>query len=251
MSSLKETLGLSEPVAYLVATVLCIIFVVAVFGNIVVIGTLLRSWQNTINKTGNCLVFLVAIVDLVNVLTSVPVCLVTIAAGEWIMGDVVCQISGGIFVFFLTFSSNLLSMISLNRYLQVQSPNIHPTIQRKRAIRMSLYALCLGILITLSMLIPWGCIDFTPQVDIMCVPQWESTVSSFLNLIFCWTSAVIVPVSIMGFTSLKIWKLIRNRSIVHPDNNGTEDIYCINNNGRRQSFHTAETELHRPNTGLV
>ena len=197
---------------YFLTVCLAVIFVGALFGNFIVIGTLKRSWHNTVSKTGNYLVFLLALSDFLNALLNMPFICVSIIAQDWIFPPVFCKISGFFLTFLTTTSNNLLCMISLNRYYMVLAPNVHERISKRRSHRMGLYSWVHGFVIALSIVVGWGKYGFEQGVDIACIPHWDTSAKSLSNMFFVWLCAFVIPISIMVITYFRLFRLVRMRS---------------------------------------
>ncbi len=214
--------------SFMLAVLLGLICLTAILGNTIVIVTLLRSWQNTVSKTANFLVLLLAILDLINAIFVMPLSFVTIVSRTWLLGRIMCKISGFIFTLTTTTTNNLLSMISLNRFYCIDRPNVHEQLVRKRTRRMTFYSLTLGIITAVSVAIPWGNIDFTHGIDIMCLPHFTRDAKGLTNFLFVWTLSFIIPIVLMIVTYIRVARIVQQRARrITPGPGDLNKVYTI------------------------
>eukprot|EP00058_Branchiostoma_floridae_P025248 XP_002610738.1 hypothetical protein BRAFLDRAFT_126074 [Branchiostoma floridae] len=169
---LSFTLAQSIPLAF----VLFLVIVGAALGNIIVVGTLVQTWPNTVGKPGNLLVFWLAVADGLLALLVMPFSLVTTIGDSWILGDVFCQIEGFLFTFFTTSSNMALGMISLNRYYKVSQPSASENIARARAKKLLLYGWVHAAAVAVTVVSGWG--NVSSGEDLVCLPIWDTSARS-------------------------------------------------------------------------
>lgn len=194
-----------------ISVLIFIMFIFSVFGNIVVIGTMSSTWYNTVNKTSNHLVFLLSILDLFNSFFNMPFAFATSILDDWVFGDTICRLQGILFVFLTSCANNVLCMISMNRLFLIQNPNINKRIARLRSKKMMAYCFANGAVIVSCFLLPWGSIGFQKEVDIICVPMWQSNALSLVVMTFVWTLSYFLPLAIMVVSYCKICLIIKAR----------------------------------------
>ena len=190
---------------------LFVMFVVSVSGNTIVIGTMINTWYNTITKTSNHLVFVLAILDLVNALINIPVAFVTSVSGEWIFGQAFCYIQGILYVFLTSCANNILSMISVNRLLLIQKPNIHMRVAKARTKKMFACCFTNGLIIMFCFALPWDSVGFRQGIDIICVPIWSNAWGSIFIMTLVWSFSFYIPISVMVISYMRICTIIKSR----------------------------------------
>ncbi|XP_078611388.1 5-hydroxytryptamine receptor 1D-like [Branchiostoma floridae x Branchiostoma japonicum] len=247
---LSFTLAQSIPLAF----VLFLVIVGAALGNIIVVGTLVQTWPNTVGKPGNLLVFWLAVADGLLALLVMPFSLVTTIGDSWILGDVFCQIEGFLFTFFTTSSNMALGMISLNRYYKVSQPSASENIARARAKKLLLYGWVHAAAVAVTVVSGWG--NVSSGEDLVCLPIWDTSARSVTNLVFVSIAAYIIPTCIMGVTYYRIFHIVRRRSkkviphassLKETERNGS----MAANNGGTQAGNGAVAGPSRPTNGTA
>lgn len=106
---------------FIEGTVLTVICIVAVVGNISIWIIVLRS--RTLRTITNSFLLTLSAFDLLVSLINMPVTILTIFSGEWILSEAACRWFG--FSNMVTLCGSVLSLcnISINRYVMVCRPN--------------------------------------------------------------------------------------------------------------------------------
>lgn len=176
------------------ATSLVIIFIGALFGNVIlfyIVGKV-RALQTK----ANLFILNLAAADLLVAAFNIPVTCVAVIAEDWILGETVCLITG--FITLLTFvaSCMALSMISINRCHAIVYWKSYENIYTRR--KCALYV-CITWFITIVLsLLPffgWAKFDYDPAQS-YCFVEWTSSKS---YTIFMISACLLGPLSVMSY----------------------------------------------------
>ena len=99
---------------------LTFIMALAVVGNLMVVGVILQN--KGMRTRTNMLLCNLAVADLLCALLDMPFSLVTVLNGNWILGPVVCQLSGFSTILFFVVTIHTLMYISVHKCVSIRHP---------------------------------------------------------------------------------------------------------------------------------
>lgn len=180
---------------------LSLICIGAFFGNVILF--ILVAKTPALQTKGNVFILNLAAADLLVAVINMPITIVAVISGDWILGDEVCLISG--FLTLLTFvaSCMALGMISVNRYHAiVHWTTYHSIYTQGRCI------ICVAIVwgITIGLSVPpffgWASFNYDKGQS-YCFADWTKSKS---YTIFMIAACLFGPLGVMTYCYLKILK---------------------------------------------
>ena len=127
----------------------------AVIGNSSVLHVI--RTQKKLKAIPNYFIFNLAVADLSFALTSMPMLLITAVAKGWILGGILCNLSGFLNTFLCSASIWTLVMISINRFFAVKKASQFKAIFSKRnALFLSAFIWLLSFIISFPPFIGWS-----------------------------------------------------------------------------------------------
>ena len=113
--------------------------------------------QKKLKAIPNCFIFNLAVADLSFALTSMPMLLITAVAKGWILGGILCNLSGFLNTFLCSASIWTLVMISINRFFAVKKASQFKAIFSKRnALFLIAFIWLLSFIISFPPFIGWS-----------------------------------------------------------------------------------------------
>lgn len=199
-------------IGILEATVLCLIMLVAVVGNFLVIAVVYRRRELRRTETHIFIVNL-SLTDIFVALLCMPFSMITAVTGEWIFGNATCQLNGFLNVFFLLTSILTLTAISIHKYIGVVQPTKRKIFTRKRTIMAVAWVWVQALLTALTPILGWNEYEHIPgrtQCSVK-VPR-DNEVSELTNCLFIIICGFVIPLGIMNFSYLKIFRTVKIHS---------------------------------------
>ena len=182
-------------------SILCLLTIIAILGNGVVIGTLLRTWNTAGSKPGNLLAFVLACCDLCH--STINTVFILIIAATPCVNPVAMKLQFGLLVLLGGGSNMTLCVISLNRYFVVAKPNTNDKTSRQRLKKFLLLA--------------WGLVF---AVTFLCIVLFDvgrisnrhqDKVPTGASMLIALCLMVILPIIIMTITYLRLFRLVKMR----------------------------------------
>jgi len=133
------------------------------------------------------------------------------------MGETFCTLTGFILTVLGMYSINILSCMSLYRWIVLHADEFYMFNDKRRVtILMRLFSLTISLVLALPPLFGWG--HFMPEENGMsCAPSWKSPEDSGYN-IFLFTIGFFAPVFLILFTSVSILTTIHKaKSLTQMD----------------------------------
>ena len=186
------------------ALFLIVVCVGAISGNVLLFVVVSKSHR--LRTKSNFFILNLAVADLLVAVINMPVTIVTVVTQEWILGEVVCQVSG--FFTLLTFvaSCMALTMISVNRYHAIVHWNIYHDLFLQWKCRM--YVVIVWA-ITIGLSIPpffgWASFDFDKGQS-YCFVEWTESES---YTIFMIATCLLGPLFVMTYCYVRIIRFRR------------------------------------------
>lgn len=166
------------PPAVIVVIFFIVILLFALVWNGLVIFIFIKD-RYLLKEPSSVYLFLLAVVDILEVVLSIPFYVVTLIAGEWIFGrtdavrEAVCIAVGYIFSLFLFTTVHLLALISFDRFLYiVHALNYRKWMNPTRALCLTAVVLFVPIILASTPLFGFGRLGFSPNIGV-CVFRWE------------------------------------------------------------------------------
>lgn len=166
------------PTAVIVAIFFILILLFALVWNGLVIFIFIKD-RYLLKEPSSVYLFLLAVVDTLEVVLSIPFYVVTLIAGEWIFGptdavrEAVCIAVGYIFSLFLFTTVHLIALISFDRFLYiVHALNYRKWMNPTRALCLTGVVLIVPLILASTPLFGFGKLEFSPIIG-LCVFRWE------------------------------------------------------------------------------
>jgi hypothetical protein len=212
--------GLEKPFSstfqIFVMIILVFMIVTAVFGNAVVCYIVYQ--KPAMRSSINLLLANLALVDVLIAVLCIVASFVTLAAQDWIFGEVLCKVNGFCFSFLVTESTYILLAISWDRYLII--------VRREETLTPYKAKIIIGITWIISLLlsfpptIGWGTYGYK-NGHILCT---LNDAAFSYSLVFC-VLTIIIPMIVMAYVYYRILCTVRKNStkvINHPPVSGVE-----------------------------
>ena len=206
----------SLPFQICVMIILALMIATAVFGNAVVCYIVYQ--KPAMRSSINLLLANLAFVDVLIALLCMAASFVTLAAHDWIFGDVLCKINAFCFSFLVTESTYILLAISWDRYLII--------VCREETLTPYKAKIVIGITWIISFILSflptvgWGEYGFK-KGHIICTLN-DAALS--YSVVFC-TVTIIIPMLMMAYVYYRILCTVRKNStkvVNHPPVSGVE-----------------------------
>ena len=196
-------------IGILEATILCLIMLVAIIGNFLVIAVVYRRRELRRTETHIFIVNL-SLTDIFVALLCMPFSMITAVTQEWIFSNELCQLNGFLNVFFLLTSILTLTAISIHKYIGVVQPTKRKIFTRKRMILAVAWVWVQALLTALTPILGWNEYEYIPgrtQCSVK-VPR-SNEVSELANCLFIIICGFVIPLVIMNFSYLKIFRTVK------------------------------------------
>ncbi|XP_065063071.1 D(2) dopamine receptor-like [Rhopilema esculentum] len=153
----------------------------------------------------NYYVFNLAVADFLYGLTGMPMILITSIAGEWILGDALCQVSGTLTTLFVLVSIWTMCLIGVNRYFAVGRSTSYKSIYKKKRVLMSIGAVwVIATVVSIAPQFGWSSIR---QGDNFCTINGKDEISYSIFVILF---AYLAPLLVLTCLYTKIFVILRN-----------------------------------------
>ncbi len=136
--------GLNGPA---IAALGAVEFLLSLFLNSFIVIQALSHKRDSLKKSSNLLLFVLAMTNLLLVVLYIPFWIIACSSGQWLYGrtdgvrTILCQLHGLTFIV-LTFTAiHVLALISLDRFLNIVKPQFH-----KKYISWKVYLIILAVL---------------------------------------------------------------------------------------------------------
>ncbi len=208
-----NSLGLGAIIPF--AVLLLLMMFISILGNCIV--CLIVYQKPAMRSAINLLLANLAFADIMVALTCMPFSFITLIAGEWILGNVVCEITAFLFIFFNMEAILILVTISVDRYFIIvqRRDKLNP----KRAKVLICISWGCSILVAFPPTVGWGNYDYlSGQTQCRILPPCSGADSSFIVLLIM--ALFFMPFISMTFSYLFIFNTVRRNSMRvqnHPE----------------------------------
>ncbi|GMR60963.1 hypothetical protein PMAYCL1PPCAC_31158 [Pristionchus mayeri] len=210
---IKDVLLEHPLVQFLLFSLYCLIFIVAVSGNLLVIFVVLR--KKTMQTVTNIFITNLAISDIIVNFTSLWLTPSYMFIGRWVWGELLCQglpLFQGMSIFISTLT---LTAIAVDRYFVIvsHSPSINAndrmTMQRCLIIIASIWV------ISFALVFPYALHMEKMHIDgcgfYICTEVWVNKESRFIFGMVVMVLQFAVPFFIIGVSYMAIWMFLESR----------------------------------------
>lgn len=212
-SAVNESHSVNETdpawIGILEATILCLIMLVAIIGNFLVIAVVYRRRELRRTETHIFIVNL-SLTDIFVALLCMPFSMITAVTQEWVFSKALCELNGFLNVFFLLTSILTLTAISIHKYIGVVQPTKRKIFTRKTTIIAVAWVWVQALMTALTPILGWNEYEYIPgrtQCSVK-VPR-DNKVSELTNCLFIIICGFVIPLGIMNFSYLKIFRTVK------------------------------------------
>ena len=198
-------MSLSLSVTVAETTVLCIICLVALIGNLSLYVIVCKN--KDLQTISNLYILNLAAADIMVSVGSIPFTVVTVITGRWLFGDTACVALG--FFTILSFIASVMSlgMIAINRYFYIVKWNTYKkTFSKKKSLLFAVAVWVVSISLASPPLFGWAEYRFIPGKS-YCFVYWPSNVYFMYFMI---TVCFFGPLSAIAFSYHNILKFTKN-----------------------------------------
>lgn len=199
----------SESESAIQAASLIIIMVIAVLTNIFNITVVFLNYS--MQTPRYMFIINLACGDLGVALLSMPFCLVTSIAREWVFDTAFCQLHGFLGSLFFCVSIFTLTIMSIEQYHALVKP-LSRAITIRRAWYMIGLVWFLSVLVSIQPIFGWGHFSFNSST-LACGVGFPKRVFERLYLLLLVLLAFVTPLLIMGYAYIKIFIAVQKHSI--------------------------------------
>ncbi|XP_076328087.1 octopamine receptor beta-1R-like [Tachypleus tridentatus] len=186
--------------------VIAIFIILSVLGNIMVIVTVVR--HKGMRTRTNMFIVNLAVADMLTAVIDMPISLVTLIHGDWILGDFFCQLNGFTMALFFICSIHTLMYISIHKYISIAHP-FRRVLTHQKVLLMIGAAWCWAAMCATFPLLGWNKIVFKKGSS-QCGPSLPDDWIDHSHSILITVSNYIVPLVVMIFCYSRIFKEIDN-----------------------------------------
>ena len=190
------------------ATSLSVIMIVAVLTNIVNIAVVLLNYS--MQTPRYMFIINLACGDLGVTLLSMPFCLVTSIAREWIFGSDFCQLHGFLGSLFFCGSIFTLTIMSIEQYYALVKP-LSRAITIRRAWLMIAAVWGISVMVSILPVFGWGFFSYNSST-LACGVGFPRRLSDRLYLLLLVIIGFVSPLLIMGYAYIKIFIAVRKHA---------------------------------------
>ena len=184
------------------------VIVTAVIGNIMVILVIAKN--RGMRTRTNVFLCNLAVADLACAIFDMPVSMVTIAAGDWIFNDAVCQLNGFATPLFLITSIHTLMYMSVHKYISIQRPFSHG-LSRRWIYAMVGCAWLWSVVAGFVSLYGLTTVSYKPYTA-QCGPVYPHDARTYLHFGLVLVTCFCVPFGVMLFCYAHVFREMRAHS---------------------------------------
>ena len=201
-----------------------VILLVSVAGNVFVIYAI-HSYRK-LNTVTNILIENLAVTDICMALLHMPVWISTLNRGRWVLGHVMCQLTGATMLTFGSASLLTLGIISLYRYLKIVKRNLYSKIfkNRKTARIFCLAVWIFSAIVTTPPVYGWGGLEFVEKVA-TCAISWKIKHVSYIMVLLL--GVLFLPTFLIFYAYIQIYRLVRANSLRMEGHYQSRDVASI------------------------
>ncbi|XP_076360936.1 melatonin receptor type 1B-B-like [Tachypleus tridentatus] len=193
-------------VVALMSFVLVVFIVLSVVGNLMVIVTVVRHKEMR-TRTNMFLVNL-AVADLLTAVVDMPISLVTMIHGDWVLGDFFCKMNGFTMALLLICSIHTLMYISIHKYISITRPFSQMMTHQKILLMIATTWVWAAVCATFPLL-GWNKITYKKGSS-QCGPGLPKSWKECSHSILITFSNYIIPLVVMFFCYSRIFREIHS-----------------------------------------
>ncbi|XP_033635498.1 high-affinity lysophosphatidic acid receptor-like [Asterias rubens] len=209
--SLPMSLGAIIPLTILMV---CMIFI-SILGNSIV--CLIVYQKPAMRSAINLLLANLAFADIMVSLFCMPFALITLLQGAWILGQVMCEITAFLYIFFVMEATFILATISVDRYFII--------VRRKDKLNPHRAKIVIGVswlssfLVAFPPVVGWSHLGYSPG-QAQCRVQMPINPADKAYIVCLYLAIFYIPCAAMSFSYLFILNTVRRNSLRvqnHPE----------------------------------
>ena len=192
-----------------ISSIYVLIFLVAVTMNVLIIGFII--YKKKLKKPSFVFLFCLAVIDLLEAISTVPFYIVTHVKGEWIIGEtdavrsMVCSMVGFYLSIFLSSSVYMLGIISVDRFLYIVCAFRYKRIMKPwSALLIVIVVFIFPLAISTTPFYGFGEFFFFVAAGV-CLFRWRGSVRYLVT--YC--SVVLIPIVVLFIFTLVTYCYVR------------------------------------------
>ncbi|XP_038078314.1 high-affinity lysophosphatidic acid receptor-like [Patiria miniata] len=210
-----EQLRLPIGAVAILTIIMVLMILISALGNSIV--CLIVYQKPAMRSAINLLLANLAFADIMVALLCMPFALVTLIAGDWLLGPAVCQITAFLYLFFVMEATFILATISVDRYFIIvrRKDKLNPH-RAKIVIALSWLS---SAIVAFPPIVGWARFEYSPG-EVQCRLQYPDGPADKAYIVCLYLAIFYVPCAAMAFSYLFILNTVRRNSLRvqnHPE----------------------------------
>ena len=208
-SSLSERTVLSIATE---STIFILFNITAILGNCFVLAAISRNPE--LRKIANWYILTLAMTDLFVAVTCMPLTVGASIRGEWVYGDVICQIQGYVLQIWAFFSLTIVAATAVHRYYRVVRPiRFREIFTKTFTVWMVISCFVLSTAAVVGLLFALDApFQFGPHF--FCTPNFPDQKAEQAAALSVFVAFMVIPSAILLFCYFKVYRTVRRHVIL-------------------------------------
>lgn len=207
-TALPLAVGVGLPLQVFLCASMVAIVLLALLGNALV--CLMVYQRSAMRSAINILLASLALADALLAAFSMPVALLTVAAGRWLMGEALCRVSAALFWLLATEGAAMLLVISVDRFLIIARRQDQLSSRRAKLLAAGSWALALTLALPLALGAPP--LPSPPRAP-QCVLGYSGEAGGRAYALVLTLASFFAPFVVMLYTFLGVAGAIRHNTV--------------------------------------
>lgn len=207
-TALPLVVGVGLPLQVFLCACMVVVVLLALLGNALV--CLMVYQRSAMRSAINILLASLALADALLATFSMPVALLTVAAGRWLLGETLCRVSAALFWLLATEGAAMLLVISVDRFLIIARRQDQLSPRRAKLLAAGSWALALTLALPLALGAPPMP---TPPRAPQCVLGYSAESGGRAYAVALTLASFFAPFAVMLYTFLGVAGAIRHNTV--------------------------------------
>ena len=194
------------------STIFILINITAILGNCFVLAAILRNPE--LRKIANWYILTLAMTDLLVAVTCMPLTVGASMKGEWVYGDVICQVQGYVLQIWAFFSLTIVASTAVHRYYRVVRPvRFREIFTKTFTVLMVIACVVLSTAAVVGVLFALDApFQFGPHF--FCTPNFPNQKTKRAAALSVFVGFIAIPCSILFFCYFKVYRTVRRHVVL-------------------------------------